>query len=594
MKISKIVLYNFSSYQEEHIFNLHQKTNLIGGLNGAGKSSLQRALIWAFFGYKMFNSNVRTLEYDHFVKSVLNKNSAIPTLKVEISFKHLEDDYKVSRIINFEPEKYDETVSYHKNNLRVNKIDLLEDYSKQMIESFFFDGEDILDYIKNNKIEKYVFDLIKIAFNLDTFVQLKSDLEIVKKNKIKNQKTDLLKKYTLQHSQIVKKLELETKLSKTLQNTISQNALTILAIESSMAKNAVLSNDKLHNLTKENEQNKKQLQISVANIKQFMLTDLNDFLINKMIKVQVKILDLDRKSRSKQLLVAYENLETTNLKTKIDYSLEKKLIDHSLTNINYPEINSILNKYKTQIQNDVKIRALIKASETGSKFIDQLDNYDFLVDENARLFLEMEKTNQKIKKIELNLERVSIELEKQEKIISKNMLENNAVIERDLLEVVIVKYLEQQTVIINDLLCKKFISVYQKIARKSSLIDNITIVDRQLIVSYKGKALNINQISSGEKQILILALLFTIIKEAKIAVPLVLDSFFIRLDSHHTNNILQFIDEELNQQVIFLITDKEISKKEYQFFNSKEHFEYLLINDGASTQIKKGFYKYED
>ncbi|PBH03703.1 AAA family ATPase, partial [Clostridioides difficile] len=122
MKINKLVLKNFRSYEEETTFNLNTTSEkniiLIGGKNGAGKSTIFEAIKLCIYGpiaykYQGFNSS-----YISRVKSNINNNSlrnskvdTLVSVDIEISEGTEKNTYTLIRQWTFKDKKLNETFS---------------------------------------------------------------------------------------------------------------------------------------------------------------------------------------------------------------------------------------------------------------------------------------------------------------------------------------------------------------------------------------------------------------------------------------------------------------------------------------------------
>ncbi|EGT4088567.1 DNA sulfur modification protein DndD, partial [Clostridioides difficile] len=174
MKINKLVLKNFRSYEEETTFNLNTTSEkniiLIGGKNGAGKSTIFEAIKLCIYGpiaykYQGFNSS-----YISRVKSNINNNSlrnskvdTLVSVDIEISEGTEKNTYTLIRQWTFKDKKLNETFSVYKNfsftPLNADELNYFENYitsiiSPKIFDFFFFDGEHLYDFFigKNSNI----------------------------------------------------------------------------------------------------------------------------------------------------------------------------------------------------------------------------------------------------------------------------------------------------------------------------------------------------------------------------------------------------------------------------------------------------------
>ncbi|MFV5701856.1 DNA sulfur modification protein DndD [Flavobacterium sp. XS2P12] len=98
-------------------------------------------------------------------------------------------------------------------------------------------------------------------------------------------------------------------------------------------------------------------------------------------------------------------------------------------------------------------------------------------------------------------------------------------------------------------------------------------------------------LSSGEKQIYISCLIKAILKESIQSLPIFIDTPLGRLDEEHRDSITQKYYPALSEQVVLFSTNSEITPKRFKDISANVSKSYLLVNDGANTNLKKGYFQ---
>ncbi len=98
-------------------------------------------------------------------------------------------------------------------------------------------------------------------------------------------------------------------------------------------------------------------------------------------------------------------------------------------------------------------------------------------------------------------------------------------------------------------------------------------------------------LSQGEKQLYVSSLIKAILKESIQKLPIFIDSPLGRLDSDHIKNMLLHYYPNLSEQVVIFPTDNEITPERLKDIKSNVSKSYLLIDDGANTKLKNGYYE---
>ncbi|MCA0532899.1 AAA family ATPase, partial [Clostridioides difficile] len=196
MKINKLVLKNFRSYEEETTFNLNTTSDkniiLIGGKNGAGKSTIFEAIKLCIYGPMAYKYQGFNASYISQVKSNINNNSLINSkidtlvsVDIEISEGTEENIYTLIRQWTFKDEKLNETFLVYKNfsttPLNADELNYFENYitsiiSPKIFDFFFFDGEHLYDFFVGKNSNIHLKESLLSLCNFDTFDILKKVL----------------------------------------------------------------------------------------------------------------------------------------------------------------------------------------------------------------------------------------------------------------------------------------------------------------------------------------------------------------------------------------------------------------------------------
>ena len=223
MKINKLVLKNFRSYEEETVFDFTTTNDknmiLVGGKNGAGKSTIFEAIKVCIYGpiaykYQGFNSS-----YISKIKSNINNNSlkndsvnAFVSIDIELTESTDKNTYTLLREWTYRDKKLNENFSVYKNHssypLNEEELNYFENYitsiiSPKIFEFFFFDGEHLSEFFIGKNSNVHLKESLLSLCNFDTFDVLKNtiisnnrssknsnnEIEIAKENYIKLEET---------------------------------------------------------------------------------------------------------------------------------------------------------------------------------------------------------------------------------------------------------------------------------------------------------------------------------------------------------------------------------------------------------------------
>lgn len=188
MKINKIVLYNFNSYEGLNEFDFtsdDDKKNiiLIGGKNGAGKTSLFTAIKIALYGPLSFGYVGVNPKYIAKIKDCINSKSFqkdVVQSRVQISVSLMVEreikEYEITREWDYTKQKLEEKYYVKTENrlLDDQELSYFQNYLQGMIppdlfEFFLFDGEEVGNIFSTSTYNSYVKNAVYTLCGIDIF-----------------------------------------------------------------------------------------------------------------------------------------------------------------------------------------------------------------------------------------------------------------------------------------------------------------------------------------------------------------------------------------------------------------------------------------
>jgi len=148
------------------------------------------------------------------------------------------------------------------------------------------------------------------------------------------------------------------------------------------------------------------------------------------------------------------------------------------------------------------------------------------------------------------------------------------------------------------LLQEKTYEMYKMLSSKSGLIKDIIIDDKTYevkITDRHGHEIKKSGLSAGEKEVFALSLLWGLSQTSQLNLPIIIDTPLSRLDSTHRDNIIRNYFPNAGDQVIILSTDTEIDNKYYKTL--EEHLSgaaSLVFNQQQELTTVKTGYFWED
>ena len=352
MKINKLVLKNFRSYEEETIFDFsttkEKNIILVGGKNGAGKSTIFEAIKLCIYGpmaykYQGFNSS-----YISRIKSNINNNSlkndtvdAFVSIDIELSESTEKNTYTLVRQWTFKDKKLDEKFLVYKNftitPLDKEELNYFENYitsiiSPKIFEFFFFDGEHLSEFFIGKNSNTHLKQSLLSLCNFDTFDVLKNTIiSTARSSKNANDEIELAKENYLslenQLSELNSKEEALNEEFKEVSNKLEDLQQEKITLEKDFRKKGGVLAEERDSLNSKTIELETKRSLINQNIKDFC----NDMLPFLMVKNQITNLD-------KQLKTESDNLLYSQLKSKLNTQYIKSLLLNKIESSSLDEI----------------------------------------------------------------------------------------------------------------------------------------------------------------------------------------------------------------------------------------------------------------
>lgn len=187
MKINRVTLYNFSSYVGENTIALgtHNEQNiiLIGGNNGAGKTSFFTAIKLALYGPQCFRFQDKNNRYTARIKELINHDAflsdnvkAYVEVEIDLPTDRVHTLYTIRREWSFIEKRLQESYTVYKDHqlLADKNLDFFQNYLFSIIppnlfDFFFFDGEEIGDFFATGNYSNYIKNAVLTLSGYDTF-----------------------------------------------------------------------------------------------------------------------------------------------------------------------------------------------------------------------------------------------------------------------------------------------------------------------------------------------------------------------------------------------------------------------------------------
>lgn len=653
MIIKKLVLQNFGIYAGSNTFSFegNKPVVLIGGKNGRGKTTFLEAILLVLYGANSFlfkESQYRT--YQQYLRSFINRSAPDGVTSIQIEFLLEEEEmntYVLERSWN-NAHHVNEQLKVMKNGARKefleeNWLHFFEGILPSSIAKFFFfDGEKIGE-LAADQSNKELKQSIKALMGLTVLDQMNKDLsrlitasgkslagnvqklkgQQAELNRLEDQKASLKQKgNTLEESRQrfeEKIISLEKKLELRKQDYLRKGGR--------IAEDRVKYGEELGRLSAQYDQYSSELRDLAAGALPLLMIqkDLTGLLeqvrSEEDQKLQNQIAEEIRKIASSynrlnpqssdqeiESFVSFVEQQKSEAPEKPIYDLDRYAVS---------QIES-LNRDVLTAQKEEVVSVRSKQKQLSEQMEETKQYLTSEVDQE-----EIKALQGEIKNLESGLEQANKDL--LQVLAEKKLFESRfAALDQEIhrckgkfqenregseterrtgdyaqkaVDVVQLYQKRLQKRRIQNL-SEVMTECYRKLASKKNFIHRIEMNPDTLNLIYldsRNNEVDPESLSAGEKQLMVIALLWALAKSSKRRLPVIIDTPLSRLDRQHRRTIVSEYYPVASEQIIILSTDTEITEEYYNMLKPYLDCEYSLEydeNEGC-TRIRKGFFEGE-
>lgn len=645
MIIERLTMHNFGIYASTNTFEFTGKKPivLIGGLNGRGKTTFLEAVLLSLYGANSFaykESSFNT--YGQYLRSFVNVSDGTKETYIELEFmlNNADRDQYIIRREWSAVNKVRTTEKIHvlKNGsynpfLSENWSMFIENILPSALSNFFFfDGEKIADLAVDNT-NSQLKESIRAMLGISLLDTLNSDLhrnirklqkttsastETREINRLRTLKNKAEENFHLIETEISMKNDHLTK----LKEQCEQKKVEYSARGGDVVGNRDTLLTQRAEVQAQSQQSRENLLLLAAGALPLMLVkDILNSISEQALKEKESTIKKQAVTYINNIFAKYieKNKDTKQVSLFMDYLDEDavnnlvepiyNLSDHSLLQarqLNGGGLTKMEDNAKQELERKKKLR----------KKLDEIENYlsiDINKDELKKIYTDIRILEQQIRDDEADLaileqkrRTANGELMKASSEFNKNVSVLLEKLEADDDKNREIKYSEMAVRVLNEfsirlqrkktgLLGETITACYKKLANKKNLIDQIKMdpVTLDLIYLNKdGAEVKKTDLSAGEKQLMVISILWALAICSKKKLPVIIDTPLSRLDSNHRKSLIQTYFPQASGQTIILSTDSEIDQNYYQLMkeNIGDEFTLSYNDESKSTTILKGYF----
>ncbi|HDX9588864.1 TPA: DNA sulfur modification protein DndD [Bacillus pseudomycoides] len=648
MLIEQLELENIGAYKGKNFFDLSisspkQNVILIGGENGAGKTTFLNSIKLGLFGCFGYGYKTENNDYYKRVHGYLNasaRKNENNSFSISITFSEVENYkrsvYTFKRSWNILNGSIKENFIIQKEGQYLNEAEkdifeskLRENFPPKLFDLCLFDGEEISKIINENKLSSYLKELSTVIFNLDLFRNLETDLttylqQEIDHNQLSSIENEIIILQQEEKEKIKKIIEIEEKITSEtqLKNELQES---YLLLKRDFETHGGLIKEKRDKLNAQMLEIESQRKAKAEKVREFIQTLLPFYLNRDLLfatRTQMQneeklslVNQLTNELTDERLLQVSRNLPGVSDHTELANELKKQILNiiqpndktaqyihrvspaqrtqlevvaQQIENQSHETYIKLLQENKEKLAEAQKLRKKISTNDSTNEF--------------AKMIEQMEETKGKIFNLEKQIEENTLILNsrkedlallqntitsKQHTVQQSNKTKNTFLMAQNIMKLSNEFQMLQHQKKLQQVQIEAT-KMLNKLMRKHQYISSIRINSTSFEVTLYDKEreqIAKETLSAGEKEILLLSLIWAMFKCSGRRVPFIFDTLLGRLDQTHKHNILVDFIPSCGEQVLILSTNSEVDEKHYSLLKNFVSHGYLLEFDTEERKV---------
>ena len=615
MIITKLTFHNFGVYAGNNVFEFESSKPvvLIGGMNGRGKTTFLEGVLLALYGANSFAySESKYSSYGQYLKAFVNTADGSLETYVELEFKlenETDERYLIRRSWPGNGQRTRETIQVKKDGqdntfLTDNWAMFIENILPSGLSSFFFfDGEKIAELAVENT-NAQMKESIKTLLGISVLDLLDNDISRIV-NRVGKRSNDQVHTKELK---ILRERKNQTEVAlQIIDDRIAETSAQIEEARKKLEKAKVDYTSKGGDIVVQRqdlftertalvakvEQGKETLiGVAASELPLLLVKDLlEDISVQAAKEHETKLLGytVDKihsmfetysdggDSNSVRDFISYVENKAAEESTEIVFDIS----DQSFYQLTSLLGNGLMNAQGNMLQN-------MATCQKGIAKIDEIDSYLSVdIDEKvlSKIYKKIKTLEQKIIEHEASLEIAQKQRTGLNGDVMRATSEYNRFVENMLSNLEsdddngrILKYAHHATQALAEYkirlqkkkigtLAETMTKCYKQLANKKNLISRIDMDAVTLDFVYLNADNQIvpkESLSAGEKQLMVISLLWALAICSKKKLPVIIDTPLSRMDSVHRVALIKTYFPNASDQTIILSTDSEIDKHYYE------------------------------